>query len=174
MTTVSLHELRMASTNVEPESRQYSPENNQSAFELSCHDKWHRGTICEYIVARQLTQLGYESTVTDHWESYDIHAYNEAKVALRIEVKSSLLGKTNNYFKMANIKPALFDYLFFVFVHPTEGIVVKWTTQIKALRLGLRLEEQANGYVFGFRDDMSSCQGLQLWDVEDFPHQEPI
>ena len=167
MTTVSLHELRMASTNVETEEQQYSPTNNMASFELSCHGKTERGTICEYIVARQLTQLGYESEVTPQTYPYDVITYN----GLKIEVKSSLLGKTDHYFKMGNIKPWKFDYLFFVFVHPTEGIVVRWTTKAEANRIGRRLSENMNGYRFGFRSDMTSCQWLDMWDVDDFPYE---
>lgn len=167
MTAVSLHELRMASTFVETEELQYSPENNLASFELSCHGKTERGTICEYIVSRQLTQLGYESAVTCPADPYDvITCYGH-----EIEVKSSLLGKTDNYFKMGNIKPWKFDYLFFVFVHPTKGIVVKWTTKAEANRVGRRLSENMNGYRFGFRSDMTSCQELKMWEVEDFPYQ---
>ena len=172
MTTISLHELRMASTNVDTENNVYSPHKNESSFELSCHGKTERGTICEYIVARQLTQLGYDSEVTISRAEYDIKAqlpHGEAKV----EVKSSLLGKSGKY-RMGNIKPWLFDYLFLVFVHPTRGIVVKWTTHRRAWNVAHRLSEQMSGYEFGFRDDMSNCQGLKVWDVEDFPYQIDI
>ena len=72
MTTVSLHELRMASTNVDTEEQQYSMLKNLESFELSCHGKTERGTICEYIVARQLTQIGYESEVTSQASPYDV------------------------------------------------------------------------------------------------------
>ena len=167
MTTVSLHELRMASTNVDTEEQQYSMLKNLESFELSCHGKTERGTICEYIVARQLTQIGYESEVTSQASPYDVITYN----GLKIEVKSSLLGRSDHYFKMGNIKPWKFDYLFFVFVHPTEGIVVRWTTKAEANRIGRRLSENMNGYRFGFRSDMTSCQGLKMWEVEDFPYE---
>ena len=170
MTTVSIHELRMASTNVDTQEQQYSMQKNLESFELSCHGKTERGTICEYIVARQLNQLGYDSEVTAANAKYDV-VTRLPDNDVRIEVKSSLLGKSNNYFVMGNIKPYLFDYLFFVFVHPTQGIVVRWTTKTEAYKVGRYLSDNLNGMRFGFRSDMTSCQGLKVWDVEDFPYE---
>lgn len=169
MTNISLHELRMASANVDTENNIYSPHKNQSSFELSCHGKTERGTICEYIVARQLIQLGYDSEVTPSKYPHDIETQLPER-EVKIEVKSSLQGKNRKY-RMANIKPWLFDYLFFVFVHPTDGIVVKWTTKQEARWMSSQLREQVGGYEFGFRHDISSPQGLEFWDVEDFPYQ---
>ena len=108
MTTVSLHELRMASTNVDTEEQQYSMLKNVESLSCPVMVRPNEGQFVEYIVARQLTQIGYESEVTSQASPYDVITYN----GLKIEVKSSLLGRSDHYFKMGNIKPWKFDYLF--------------------------------------------------------------
>ena len=77
---------------------------------------------------------------------------------VRGEVKSSVLGPKSGKYYFQGVKPECFDILFFAFVHPSMGLVVK-TTGVKSIMNWIREYDPVRkdeGYDIYFRGDMSN------------------
>jgi len=151
----------------------YSAAKNQASYELSLLGRTDRATRCEHFIADQIEhKTGYPCKLTrPNWE-WDITVELNNK-PVRIEVKSALYQKNKIYphldttYRIQNVKPELFDYIFIVLVTP-EGTVEKWAKS-KDIKKYCRYDHRGcNGY--------SLCVNINklhqydfLHDIEDFP-----
>lgn len=108
-----------------------SSDGGRVSRQLHYLDKDARGRMCEFIVAEEFKNMGYEVEMLNGCGSHDMNVLIKG-VWHRVEVKSSLIfhAKRNSYnaYCMSSIKPQLFDLLVFVFVSPT-GLTYKIMNQ---------------------------------------------
>ena len=178
--TITLADIRKHESPQSKDSR-YSPEDNQVSFELSLMSSIERGEIFEAIIAERIQKhTGYQATQTVHRAHWDI-TVNLDDSPVRIEVKSSLMGKgewnkhKRAQFLLQNIKPDNFDYLFIVLIKKND-VMIKWcTADDMQLYFDDNLtNEQTNGYNVSIVENRqrvkSSALDLDMfYDLEDFP-----
>jgi hypothetical protein len=108
-----------------------SSEQGRIARSLYLMDRDARGRMCEFIVAEEFRNMGYEVEVLSGCGRHDVNIVINDK-RYRVEVKSSLIfhtkRNTHNAYCMSSIKPKHFDILVFVFVSP-NGITYKIMNQ---------------------------------------------
>src|SRR6056300_866658 len=100
----------------------YTPQKNHEAYMLYHYPK--SGVACENLVFQTMLQHGLQADWVGDDDSHDISLYVGGRL-VRVEVKSSVMHGTPARFKFHGIKPEKFDLLVLVFIHPTEGTVVK-------------------------------------------------
>lgn len=145
----------------------YTPQKSELSFELSGMASVDRGTSIEMMIVDTMRSFGIDA---DHMggsaNSHDISLYVGGKI-VRAEVKSSLLGPTSGKYYFQAIKPEMFDMIFFAFVHPTEGVVVK-TASGRDIRQWVREydpTEKEKGFDIYFRGDMTNSKIPTIeWD----------
>ncbi len=149
----------------------YTPENNPVSYEASLMTAVDRGTRIESVVHKFIEDMGYTAhqTLPDH--AWDI-TLDLPNGPVRVEVKSALMGHNNGKrnFKMQNIKPHNFDYIVFAFVHPTDGIILKWCDRKEFMSWAYDRKEGKTGYALNFnaRDGIKH-KYISLQDMDDFP-----
>ena len=102
----------------------YSPNNSEVSFDLAQMTTTDRGNAIEYMVAKRMRLAGIDAEHIGGTNSFDIKIFVNGKI-VRAEVKSSLLGPQSGKYYFQKLKPGEFDIVFFVFVHPTDGVIVK-------------------------------------------------
>lgn len=145
----------------------YTPQKSEMSFELSGMSATDRGTSIEMMIVDTMRSFGIDA---DHMggagHSHDISLYVGGKI-VRAEVKSSLLGPTSGKYYFQAVKPEMFDMIFFAFVHPTEGVVVK-TASGRDIRQWVREydpTEKEKGFDIYFRGDMTNSKIPTIeWD----------
>ena len=100
----------------------YTPQNNHEAYMLYHYPK--SGVACENLVFQTMLKHGLQADWVGDDDSHDISLYVGGRL-VRVEVKSSVMHGTPARFKFHGVKPEKFDLLVLVFIHPTEGTVVK-------------------------------------------------
>ena len=150
----------------------YSVEKNPVSFGLSLLNNLDRGTACEKYLCRTMNAHGIEATHKGgSGNSNDISLYVGGRI-VRAEVKSSLLGPTSGQYYFQGVKPELFDILFFAFVHPTKGVVVK-TAGVKSIELWVNeynptnkaKDDEPASYDIYFRGDRTNSKIPTIeWD----------
>lgn len=114
------------------DNRVYTPQKSELSFELAQLSPTDRGTSVELMIVDCMNRFGIDAAhMGGSGHSCDISLYVGGKI-VRGEVKSSLLGPTSGKYYFHALKPELFDILFFAFVHPTDGVVVK-TASVKSV-----------------------------------------
>lgn len=148
--------------------RQYSPNRNQAAYELSLLGRTDRATRIEKFIAREIEfKTGYNCNLTQpNWE-WDITVALESK-PVRIEVKSALHATTNpNTYNVQNIKPDNFDYLFIVLVTP-DGTVERWAKADDVRKHCKGRTRHCNGFSISiYASKIDDIEWLHR--IEDFP-----
>tara|TARA_Y100000004_G_scaffold140228_1_gene159307 strand:- start:20 stop:538 length:519 start_codon:yes stop_codon:yes gene_type:complete len=150
----------------------YSKEKNAAAWELVNLERVDRATRIEKFIANEIEDLsGYDCFITIPSAPWDI-TVNLEDNPVKIEVKSAIQTKGQECtYKVYNIKPRLFDYLFIVLITP-EGTRVGWAYSEDVENMCFYKNEHCNGYAFclntrkwdrGEYDDW-------LFDIEDFPY----
>ena len=158
---------------VDKTESQYSATKNQATYELSLLGRTDRATRCEHFIAEQIQhKTGYSSFLTrTNWE-WDITVELENK-PVRIEVKSALYSKDKNsplrtnIYKIQNVKPHLFDYIFIVLITP-EGTIEKWAKSKDIEKYCRWANEGNNGYNININTNKLDKYDF-LHGVEDFP-----
>lgn len=150
----------------------YSVEKNAVSFGLSLLSNLDRGTACEKYLCRTMNAHGIDAThMGGSGNSNDISLYVGGRI-VRGESKSSLLGPQSGKYYFIGVKPELFDILFFCFVHPSRGVVVK-TASAKSIRQWVAEYNPTNktkdggpaSYDIYFRGDMTNTKIPTIeWD----------
>lgn len=113
-----------------------SSEGGRIARHLYNLDRDARGRMCEFIVAEEFRNMGYEVEMLSGCGSHDMNLIVNKK-CYRVEVKSSLIFHTKrntfNAYCMSSIKPQYFDIVVFVFVSPS-GLTYKIMNQKNFLK----------------------------------------
>ena len=145
----------------------YTPQKSELSFELAQLSPTDRGTSVEIMIADYMRRFGVDSThMGGCAHTHDISLYVGGKI-VRGEVKSSLLGPTSGKYYFCGVKPELFDIVFFAFVHPTEGVVVKTASRrdIQRWASDYNAKRKAEGYDIYFRGDLTNTKiPTILWD----------
>jgi hypothetical protein len=150
----------------------YTPENNIVSYEASQMRSVIRGTKIESIVHEIIQEMGYNATQTVHNHDWDITVDLPHK-PVRIEVKSAMMTTNKNskhgQFMFQNIDTDHFDYIVFAFVHPHNGIVLKWQT-LKGFQEWAwdKVRTELGKMSFTSRDNMTHRR-VELFDMDDFP-----
>jgi len=150
-----------------------------SSFAASKMNASNRGTRIENVVFQHIKNMGYEATQTVHTGEWDITVELTDR-PVRVEVKSACVsnnGKPNKRgdiskcFRFMGICPERFEYIVFAFVHPTEGIILKWTTSEKfKQQWSSKRKESRKGYNLPVSLDMAH-KDVELFDMESFPDE---
>ena len=145
----------------------YTPQKSEMSFELSGMSATDRGTSIEMMIVDTMRSLGIDAdNMGGAGHSHDISLYVGGKI-VRAEVKSSLLVPTSGKYYFQAVKPEMFDMIFFAFVHPTEGVVVK-TASGRDIRQWVREydpTEKEKGFDIYFRGDMTNSKIPTIeWD----------
>ena len=150
----------------------YSPQKSELSFMLSGLSATDRGHAIEKMIVECMNAHGIDAThMGGSGNSCDISLYVGGRL-VRAEVKSSLLGPTSGQYYFQGVKPELFDILFFAFVHPTKGVVVK-TAGVKSIELWINEYNPTNkakdnepaSYDIYFRGDMTNTKIPTIeWD----------
>mgnify|MGYP003153385561 CR=1 FL=1 len=171
----------------------YTPQKNQTSFELFLRGSEHRGKLTEHLIADWIShELGVNAKVTagkkkgtgkgqaPHDVEYSIAdvRYKRGYKKIRLECKSALADKCNWQkqgnctYKYNAVKPNNFDYIFFFEVNPDRGLVVKWTTrkQVMSFVSERGLSRNDSGYSINIRS-LEHTRRIKLYNLEDFPHE---
>jgi hypothetical protein len=144
-----------------------------SSFAASKMTATNRGTRIENVVFQHIKDMGYEATQTVHTGEWDITVELTDR-PVRVEVKSACVSnsnKTNKRFFFMGICPESFEYIVFAFVHPTEGIILKWTTSERFWdQWACKRKESRKGYNLPIPLDLVH-KYVELFDMEDFPDE---
>lgn len=136
----------------------YTPQKNDVSFDLSTLPPVDRGMLIERMIVDHMVQFGVDAThVGGSNADCDISLMVGGRM-LRGEVKSSLLGPQSGKYYFQGVKPEHFDILFFGFVHPTNGVVVK-TASVKDIAVWVKEyspKRKVEGYDIYFRGDMTN------------------
>jgi len=136
----------------------YTPQMSEVSFGLSELTPTDRGTCVELMIVDRMLAHGVETThVGGSNAGCDLTLYVGGKI-VRGEVKSSVLGPKSGKYYFQGVKPECFDILFFAFVHPSMGLVVK-TAGVKSILNWIREYSPVRkdeGYDIYFRGDMSN------------------
>ena len=134
----------------------YSPQTSELSFNLSGMSPTDRGTCVERMIVDRMLSHGIEAThIGGSGSDCDITLYIGGKI-VRGEVKSSMLGPQSKKYYFQGVKPECFDIVFFAFVHPSEGLIVK-TASVKDIQLWVseyNPVRKKDGYDIYFRHDM--------------------
>ena len=149
----------------------YTPENNAVSYAASLMTSVDRGTRIESVVHKIIQGMGYTANQTAPTHAWDI-TLDLPSGPVRVEVKSAMQGTQSRsgkgHFFFHNISPQHFDFIVFAFVHPTEGIVLKWLTQDEFTDWSWNKKEQRTGFSFITREDLTH-RTVEFHDMEDFP-----
>lgn len=143
-----------------------------SSFAASKMTNSNRGTRIENVVCQFINDLGYAANQTAHTGEWDI-TVELADRPVRVEVKSACVSGTDKdpRFLFMGIIPESFEYIVFAFVHPTEGIVLKWTTGEKFTdQWASKRKESRKGYNLPVATGMTH-KHVELFDMDDFPEE---
>lgn len=122
----------------------YDPCTNELSYRLSGLSSNDRGAVVEYMLVAKMESFGMNVTHLGGVSSHDIMIDN----GIRGEVKSSLLGPVSSKYYFQGVKPECFDIVFFSFVHPVMGLVVKTTSakNVSAWAKKYNVVRKAEGY----------------------------
>ena len=147
----------------------YTPQKNYQSYMLSLQTCPARGESIEIIIAKRLQMLGVQAThLGGSQNSIDLSvSVNGSPV--RGECKSSLSAPGTGRYKFHRVKPELFDILFFAFVHPTRGVVVK-TASVRDINRWIAdcsPSRGEDGYSIGFGKSMTHQHIPTIeWDAD--------
>ena len=147
----------------------YTPQKNESSYILSLQTCPDRGGAIEDLIAKRLQKVGVQTThLGGSHNSFDLAIVVNGS-PIRAECKSSLANPSTGRYKFHRIKPGLFDILFFAFVHPTRGVVVK-TASVKDIKkwiVDYLPSGGIDGYNIGFGKSMEhkSIPTIE-WDTD--------
>ena len=133
----------------------YTPQKNQLSFELYHYPD--SGVAIEHMVCERLQSAGLQASRVGDADSHDISLYVGGRL-VRVEVKSSVMASAKpNRFKFHGVKPEKFDLLVLVFIHPTEGVVVKTCrkSDIENWIVSSGARVQRDGYNINFHSSMT-------------------
>lgn len=169
--TITIEQLRGTET-MGVHKWAYTPDGNLISYEASQMTSVDRGTKIESVVHKIIQEMGYNATQTVHTHDWDITVDLPHK-PVRIEVKSAMLTTNKNtqkgQFHFQNIDTDSFDYIIFAFVHPHEGIVLKWQTLKGFQEWGWdKSRDNNNKMTFTGRENMTHRK-VELFDMDDFP-----
>lgn len=134
----------------------YTPQKNESSYMLSLQTCPDRGGAIEDLIAKRLQKVGVQTThLGGSQNSFDLAIVVDGS-PIRVECKSSLSAPSTGRYKFHRVKPELFDILFFAFVHPTRGVVVKTANvrDIKRWIADCSPSRGVDGYSIGFGKSM--------------------
>tara|TARA_Y100000004_G_C8804868_1_gene365071 strand:+ start:175 stop:699 length:525 start_codon:yes stop_codon:yes gene_type:complete len=168
--TITLDQLNSVSA-MGSNDHQYTPENNAASYAASLMTSVDRGTRIESVIHKMIQGMGYTAHQTAPTHAWDI-TLDLPTGPVKIEVKSAMMGTNasngKGQFMFQNISPDHFDYIVFAFVHPTQGIVLKWLTQSEFTDWSWNRTESRNGYNLVTRETMDH-RTIEFHDFEDFP-----
>ena len=149
----------------------YTPENNAVSYAASLMTPVDRGTRIESVVHKIIQGMGYTANQTAPTHAWDI-TLDLPSGPVRVEVKSAMqtthsVSQKPQFF-FSNISPDHFDYIVFAFVHPLDGIILKWVTQEEFTDWSWDKSEQNRGYTFVARPDLTH-RTIEFHDMDDFP-----
>lgn len=139
-------------------SQLYTPSQNELSFDLAQLSSVDRGTVVEVMVVDRMGKFGIDAShVGGSNCANDIDLYVGGKI-VRGEVKSSLLGPKSRKYYFQGVKPEAFDMIFFAFVNPWDGLVVKTASSKDIARWVSEYnpKRKAEGYDIYFREDMTN------------------
>lgn len=150
-----------------------SSEQGRIARSLYLMDRDARGRMCEFIVAEEFRDMGYEVEVLNGCGQHDMNVIIRGR-QYRVEVKSSLIfhTKRNSYnaYCMSCIKPQHFDLVVFVFVSPS-GLTYKIMNQQSFLKhFGPLFACQKDGYSVPFSTECRNRYEIRQRYVLDLTH----
>ena len=155
-TMLDLANAKNTIANKRGDNQVYTPQKSELSFDLAQLSPTDRGVSIELMIADRMARFGVEAThMGGAGNSHDISLYVGGKI-VRGEVKSSLLGPTSGKYYFQGVKPEMFDILFFAFVHPTDGVVVK-TASVKSVERWVSEyspKRKKDGFDIYFRGDM--------------------
>ena len=99
----------------------YTPNSHPVSYALTRLESNAQGTACERAIGKMMQAHGVDCEILGG-------AGNDCDLVvngIRAEVKSSRIGKKTDLYTFSKIKPDLFQILFFVFIHPSRGLVIK-------------------------------------------------
>ena len=136
----------------------YTVEKSIESYDVAKQSEHDRGFIAERLVYLRMKAYGLDAKHTGPTKSHDIELYVDGAV-VRGETKSSLLGPNTNAYSFKSIKPECnAKIIYFVFVHPTKGLIVKTASMADVVSwIELRgIKRQENGgYTVGFNSSMT-------------------
>ena len=140
------------------DSQLYTPQKSEMSFDLYGMSSLDRGTCVELMIVEHMKRFGIDAThVGGSNSENDLTIFAGGKI-IRGECKSSLLGPTSDKYYFQGVKPECFDILFFAFVNPTQGVVVKTTGKkdILAWVNTYSPKRKKDGFDIYFRPDMTN------------------
>lgn len=143
----------------------YTPQKSELSFDLYGMSPLDRGTCIELMIVFQMSRFGIDATHMGGSNSEnDLAIYAGGKI-IRGECKSSLLGPTSGKYYFQGVKPESFDVLFFAFVHPTEGVVIKTAGKKDILKWvnTYSPKRKKDGFDIYFRSDMTNDKIPTVW-----------
>jgi len=145
----------------------YTPQKSELSFDLSQMSPLDRGTSVELMIVDRMNRFGIDAAHMGGCTcSSDISLFVGGKI-VRGECKSSLLGPTSGVYYFQGVKPECFDILFFGFVSPTDGVVVKTTSSRDIVKWVEQYnpKRKKDGYDIYFRGDMTNSKIPTIeWD----------
>lgn len=131
----------------------YTPNSHPVSYALTRLESNAQGTACERTLFKLMQLHGIDCELRGG-------AGNDCDLlvnGIESEVKSSRLGKNTELYTFSKIKPELFKILFFVFIHPDRGLVIK-TVKKSDLMLCLaskKPRKDGRGYTLTVASDMT-------------------
>jgi hypothetical protein len=164
-TMLDLANAKNAIASKRGDNQVYTPQKSELSFDLAQMSPTDRGTSVELMIVDHMKRFGIDSAhMGGCAHTHDISLYVGGRI-VRGEVKSSLLGPTSGKYYFCGVKPELFDILFFAFVHPTNGVVVKTASSRDVKRWASNAKRKSEGYDIYFRGDMTNSKiPTILWD----------
>ena len=135
----------------------YSIEKSVESYDVAQQTEHDRGYIAERLVYLRMIAYGLDATHTGATKSHDIELYVDGAI-VRGESKSSLLGPNSNIYSFKSIKPEFCDIIYFVFVHPTRGLVVKTARKedvVNWIETRGISRQKCGGYTISFNSSMN-------------------
>jgi hypothetical protein len=155
-TTIDLANAKNTISHKRGENQLYTPQKSELSFDLFGMSSLDRGTCLEIMIVEHMKSLGIDTTHMGGSNSAnDLVIFAGGKI-IRGECKSSLLGPTSGKYYFQGVKPECFDILFFTFVNPTDGVVVKTAGKkdIMAWVETYSPKRKREGFDIYFRSDM--------------------
>lgn len=137
----------------------YTPNTSEVSFDLSQLQPTDRGRAIEHMISKRMNLQGIDAEHIGGTNSFDIKLYVNGRI-VRGEVKSSLLGPQSKKYYFQGVKPNECDVIFFAFVHPTKGIIVK-TCGVQAIRQWIaeyNPTEKEHGYDIYFNETTENAK----------------
>ena len=136
----------------------FSPEKSRLSYEISLMTGTERGVCAERLLYRRFVKDGWNVKHVGGPNPHDMEIVQDGRT-YKIEVKLATYGvitktinKTYYGYQFRNVKPDLFDVIFFVFVTP-DGVLVRWTASEEVQDWAYDKKEDLRGYTITANKD---------------------